>query len=401
MGGLPVNAKYVIHAKVEVDGIVDKSDIIGALFGQTEGIIGSDFDLRELQNAGRIGRIEINVSKSGRKVRGWLKIPSNLSKVETALIAAAIEQVDRVGPYSASVTVEEIEDVRVEKRRKVIERAKELLKKLEEEIPETKELIEEVLKELKISELTYYGPEKLPAGPEVESSDSLIIVEGRADVLNLLRYGYKNVIALGGAAIPKSIVDLASKKSEVTLFVDGDHGGELVAQNAISNFKVDYIARAPPGREVEELTGKEIARVLKNRITVEEFMAALKRQEAVPAEVAEAEAKGEAAQAVGAPAEVEIPAEVVKEAEALKGTLEAVLYGEDWKPVGRVPVRDLVKTISEGEGIAHVVFDGVITQRIVDAAQAKSIKTLVGARMGDVVRIPEGLSILTFENLPS
>jgi len=401
VGGLPVNAKYVIHAKVEVDGIVDKSDIIGALFGQTEGIIGSDFDLRELQNAGRIGRIEINVSKSGRKVRGWLKIPSNLSKVETALIAAAIEQVDKVGPYSASVTVEEIEDVRVEKRRKVIERAKELLKKLEEEIPETKELIEEVLKELKISELTYYGPEKLPAGPEVESSDSLIIVEGRADVLNLLRYGYKNVIALGGAAIPKSIVDLASKKSEVTLFVDGDHGGELVAQNAISNFKVDYIARAPPGREVEELTGKEIARVLKNRITVEEFMAALKRQEAVPGEVAEAEAKGEAVQAVGAPAEVEIPAEVVKEAEALKGTLEAVLYGEDWKPVGRVPVRDLVKTISEGEGIAHVVFDGVITQRIVDAAQAKSIKTLVGARMGDVVRIPEGLSILTFENLPS
>ncbi|RLE89110.1 MAG: DNA primase [Thermoprotei archaeon] len=391
MGGLPVNAKYVIHARIEIDGIVDKPDIIGAIFGQTEGLLGSDLDLRELQNSGRIGRIEVSVGRSGSKVRGHIRVPSNLGKVETALIAAALEMVDRVGPYPARVEVTRIEDVRAEKRRRIVERAKELLRKLEEEMPEARELVEEVMEALKVSELIHYGPDKLPAGPEVDTADTVIIVEGRADVINLLKHGYRNVIALEGATIPRTIVELAKRKKTV-LFIDGDRGGELIARNVLNVVKIDYVARAPPGREVEELTGKEIAKALKNKVSAREFLEALEREKRA---VREEEKPPEKVK----PPVIKLPEHVIEEAKELRGTLEAILYDEEWKPLKRVAVRDLVKTLSEAEAVAYVLFDGVVTQRIVDVAQTRGLKALIGARLGDVVRLPEGLVIATIDDL--
>jgi len=391
VGGLPVNAKYVIHARIEIDGIVDKPDIIGAIFGQTEGLLGSDLDLRELQNSGRIGRIEVSVGRSGSKVRGHIRVPSNLGKVETALIAAALEMVDRVGPYPARVEVTRIEDVRAEKRRRIVERAKELLRKLEEEMPEARELVEEVMEALKVSELIHYGPDKLPAGPEVDTADTVIIVEGRADVINLLKHGYRNVIALEGATIPRTIVELAKRKKTV-LFIDGDRGGELIARNVLNVVKIDYVARAPPGREVEELTGKEIAKALKNKVSAREFLEALEREKRA---VREEEKPPEKVK----PPVIKLPEHVIEEAKELRGTLEAILYDEEWKPLKRVAVRDLVKTLSEAEAVAYVLFDGVVTQRIVDVAQTRGLKALIGARLGDVVRLPEGLVIATIDDL--
>lgn len=394
MGGLPINPKYMIYTKIEVEGIVDKSDIIGALFGQTEGLLGSELDLRELQNNGRIGRIEVNVSRTNGKTQGTIKVPSNLNRVETALIAAALEVIDRVGPYPAKVEVVKVEDVRLEKRRQVVQRAKGLLQQLEEEVPESKELIEEVEEALKVAELTYYGPEKLPAGPDVETSDTVIVVEGRADVVNLLKHGYRNVIALGGATIPKSVMKLSGKKT--ILFIDGDRGGELIARNVLSSINIDYVVRAPSGKEVEELTGKEIVKALKNRVPAREFLESLKQKPIkaeAPVEVEEAVKAPEAAQLVA-----DVPPHVIEEIKGLEGTLEALLYDSKWRIVKRVPVRDLVKTIPEIEDVSYVIFDGVITQRLVDAAFSGNVKMLIGARRGDV-KIPNALISTTFEEL--
>jgi DNA primase len=395
MGGLPVNAKYMIHARIEVDGIVDKSDIVGALFGQTEGLLGAELDLRELQNNGRIGRIEVNVSRSDGKVKGIIKVPSNLGRIETALVAAALETVDRVGPYTAKVEVVRIEDVRAEKRKRIVERARELLQKMEEVTPETKELVEEVAEALKTAELVYYGPEKLPAGPEVEQADTVIIVEGRADVVNLLKHGYKNVIALEGATIPKSLIDLANRKKTV-LFVDGDRGGELIARNVIGAMKIDYVARAPPGREVEELTGKEIAKALKNKVETKEFLEQLRASERTPEETGGPIEKVEVQPAP--PLALQVPQQVVDEIKGLRGTLEAVLYDSNWKPVKRVAVRDLMSALEGSEGISYIVFDGVITQRLVDMASSKNVTAVIGARMGDIVRLPDNLVIKIFDD---
>jgi len=204
MGGVAVTPKYLIHATIEVEGVVERSDVIGALFGQTEGLLGDKLDLRELQKSGRIGRVQVNIESKGGKSRGTIEIPSSLDKVETALIAAAIETVDKVGPCDARIRVTKIEDVREEKRKRIIERAKELLLKWRESEPESRELTEEVLKAVREAQLTFYGPDRLPAGPDVDKSDTVIIVEGRADVVNLLRHDYRNVIAMEGAVVPKT-----------------------------------------------------------------------------------------------------------------------------------------------------------------------------------------------------
>jgi DNA primase len=276
--------KYLIRARIEVDGKVDRHDVIGAIFGQTEGLLGSEFDLEGLQEKDKIGRLQVELKYQDNKTVGVIQVPSNLDRVETAIIAAMLETVDRVGPYTARVIVEDIRDLRAEKIKIIIERAKEILRKIRESEPDVKEVIRQVEGEVaKAPRLIEYGPERLPAGPDVETSDTIILVEGRADVINLLKYGYTNVIALEGARekIPETIRNLASKK-KVVLFVDGDRGGELIALNVIGQIKVDYVARAPKDREVEQLTGREIAKALSEMIPAEEFMKELKAREKPP-----------------------------------------------------------------------------------------------------------------------
>ena len=221
--------KYLVYATIEIGGLVEKPDIVGAIFGQTEGLLGDELDLRELQKNGRIGRIEIERESTNKgSTSAIIKIPSSLDMVETSIIAAALETVDRVGPCEARINVERIEDTRNLKRKKVLERAKELLKTLvNTQIPESKELSESVRDEVKKSEITSYGPETLPAGPGIATSNELIIVEGRADVLNLLRNDITSVVAVQGARVPKSVVEL-SKKKETTVFLDGDRGGDKI-----------------------------------------------------------------------------------------------------------------------------------------------------------------------------
>lgn len=410
--------KYAIRAKVEVDGIVEKPDIIGAIFGQTEGLFGPEYDLRELQDKGRIGRILVEVKQGGNKTVGEILIPSNLDRVETALIAAMIENVDRVGPYQTRIRVVEIVDLRQEKIKKIAERAKEILEKwLREKPVDVKEILAEIESSVKVAEVIEYGPEKLPAGPEVESSDTLIIVEGRADVLNLLKYGYKNAIAIEGAKgeVPQTVIELSKKKKKVIAFVDGDRMGLMILKNLAKAAKVDYVARAPPGREVEELTGKEIAKALKNAVPLQTFLQQLaeapqaegvKVEEVKVEEVSVEEVKPvnvPEVEAVPKPEVVEtyqIPLQVVESLSSLKGSLEAVIYDENWNVVDRVPVKDLVDYLLSTDKQVHAVFmDGVATQRLVDVASVKNVKLLVSARISSISKKPLNLTILTFDEL--
>lgn len=263
----------MVEAKFTIGGMVDKPDIIGAVFGQTEGLLGDQLDLRELQKSGKIGRIEIELSPTGGKSFGKLFLPASLDRIETCILAAAIESVDRVGPYEAQFLVDKVEDTRSEKRRKILIRAKDLVKLLlNTEIPDSKELSEMVQSEVRTSEITNYGQEKLPAGPEVGKMQEVVIVEGRADVLNLLKNDVANAIALGGAAaVPKSIIDLCREK-EITVFLDGDRGGDLILRNLVNVADIDYVARAPDGKEVEDLTRKEIIKSMRSRVPLDQYM---------------------------------------------------------------------------------------------------------------------------------
>jgi len=373
----PHTIKYVIRARFEIDGVVEKPDVIGAVFGQTEGLFGPDLDLRELQKSGRIGRIEIELQSKRDKTTGKILIPTSLDRVSTAIIAASLETINRVGPCAAKVILEKIEDVREAKRRTIIERAKEILRKWTiETLPSTEEIYREVAETLRWAKVEKYGPEELSAGPEVDSAKEIIIVEGRADVINLLKCGIQNVIAVEGAKIPETIIKLCKEK-EATALLDGDRGGDLILKELLQVTSIRYVARAPSGKEVEELTCKEIFDALERKVPVEELF---KR-------------RGRVGIAVAVPKKV---AEIVKE---LEGTLEAVLLNDKMEEIAKLPVSELTEKLQQMDGVDTIVFDGVITQRLVDIALDKKVKCLVAARISDVVKRPLNLQLITFNEI--
>ncbi len=414
--------KYLIKAKVEIDGIVEKHDIIGAIFGQTEGLFGEEFDLRMLQDKGRIGRIIVNTKTQNNKTIGELMIPSNLDRLETALIAAMIESVDRVGPYRARIKVVDIIDMRIEKIKKIVNRAIEILQTwAREKKPDVKEILKELQEALKIPQPIKYGPEGLPAGPDIDKTDTIILVEGRADVINLLRYGIRNMIALGGARkVPETIKKLAKEK-RIIAFLDGDHGGDLILKELLREIPVDYIVRAPPGREVEELVGKEINEQLKKAVPVKEYLETLVKHGSREAQTLLQiqdklhakyrgkrlleEAKPVVEKKPPKPEYVEevavIPLRIREDIKSLYGTLEAILYDKDWNQIKRIPVRDLVKEIGEmDKGKIHsIIFDGIITQRLLDKSEEKDVKIIIGAKLGRITYKPEKLLVLTFNDI--
>jgi len=372
-----ITVKYVIRCKFEVDGVVERPDVIGAVFGQTEGLFGPELDLRELQKSGRIGRIDIELHSEKDKTTGKIIIPTGLDRVSTAILAASIESINRVGPCSAEVTMEKVEDVRDARRKVITERAKEILREWTiETVPTTDEMLREVSEMLRTARAEKYGPEGLTAGPDVEKAREIIIVEGRADVINLLRNGIQNVVAMEGTKIPQSIIKL-TKEKETTAFLDGDRGGDLILKELMQVASVKYVARAPRGKEVEELGPKELRAALERRTPLEK------------PEVRGRRRRGR----------VLVPKEVVGSIEGLKGTLEAVLFDKEMKEMERLPVSQLAERLQQVEGVDTVVFDGVITQRLVDIAGEKNVGFLVAARISDVIKQPLRVRALTFTDV--
>ena len=391
--------KYVIYADIHTDGVVEKPDVVGAVFGQTEGLLGDDLDLRELQKTGRIGRIEVNISSKSGKSDGFVLISSSLDKIETSILAASLETIDRVGPCMANLSVTKIEDVRASKRRQIVDQAKNiLLNKFDESLPESQELTESVKQAVRVDELVSYGKDKLPSGPNVQDSDAILIVEGRADVLTLLRCGIKNAIAVEGTNVPKAVIEL-SKKKTVTTFLDGDRGGELILKELLQTADVDYVAYAPEGKSVEDLSQKEIVKALRNKLPIEQVLEQKNKKK--PSQ--NTRNKPEPAPRV-APVEPSEPSPIERSfrnyVEALNGTLNAVLLDAEGKVLKEVAVRNLASALKESNGLVKsVVFDGVITQRILDIAAEKELDYLIGVKIGNVAKMPLSVKVLTVEDI--
>jgi len=299
-----------------------------------------------------------------------------LDRVSTALIAASIESINRVGPCAAKVTLERIEDVREARRKVIIDRAKEILHKWTiESMPTVDEVFKEVAETLKIAKVEKYGSEELSAGPEVDSSKEIIVVEGRADVINLMRCGLYNVIALEGAKIPETIKRLCREK-EVTAFLDGDRGGDLILKELLQVTDIKHVARASRGKEVEELNCKEIFGALETKAPIEEL---LKPKREKP--------------------KIEVPKEVVQIIKELEGTLEAVLLNEKFEQIERLPVSQLAEKLQQTDGVDTVIFDGVITQRIVDVASEKNIKKIIASRVSEAVKPSLNVQTMMFSDI--
>jgi len=398
-----ISSKYIINANIDIEGVVDRPDVIGAIFGQTEGLLGADLELRELQRSGRIGRIEVNTDTKNGKTSGSILVPSSMDKAETAIIAAALEIIQRIGPCNARVKVQDIEDVRVSKRTQVISRAKELLAHLIDNVmPDSQEIADEVSHSVRMMEIKEYGRDRLPAGPSIDDSDDIIVVEGRADVLIMLKHSFKNVIAMNGTSCPQTIIDL-SKKKEMTVFVDGDRGGDLITKELLGVAEIDFVTKAPDGKEVEELTKKEIHKALRSRINAEQ----------AKLELAEAPARRPRMMDRRAPRTtyrtprtsfrgrtLTTPEKTMcnKMLEELIGTKGAYLLDRQLNILGKVPLTELPTTMrSMNSGIHAIVFDGSITMPLVELAEKSRVKHMIG--MDSQVKDSQAVNLVTVNSL--
>ena len=402
------SSKYIIHATINVGGLVDRPDVIGAIFGQTEGLLGNELELRELQRSGRIGRIEVNLEAKAGKSTGEIVLPSSLDKAETSIIGAAIEIIQRIGPCNAKIKVHNIEDVRTSKRNYVITRAQDLLKNMIEDVmPESQEITDQVASSVRMMEITEYGKSKLPAGTGMNESDEVIIVEGRADVLNMLRHGFKNVIAMNGTSAPDDIIDLCNKKI-VTVFTDGDRGGDLIIKELTSRAEIDFVTKAADGKEVEELAKKEIHQALRGKVTPEQ----IKIDESVTQEKNKQQKSNNRQQQShqtqpNHPRKRSRPKLDEGEREKFKGMLEnligtrgAYILDEKLGILGKVPLSELDTTLKNmtGTNVYAIVFDGYVDKNLVGSAEKIKVKILVGMN-SKVKNSDQKIRILTNSDL--
>ncbi|KAG2476686.1 MAG: DNA primase DnaG [Nitrosopumilales archaeon] len=370
--------KYHVKLSYNVDGLVERADIIGAIFGQTEGLLGPEMNLNELQRLSKIGRIEVNSRSTANTTAGEALIPMSTDIDTCALIAAAIESIDKVGPFDCTFKLDAIDDVRAAKKDDIVKRAKEIKQKWATKTVSEGDTMLKDVHEGTSGEVTTYGPSKLHCGSGVFDSNWVILVEGRADVINLLRAGYDNALAIEGAKIDESIKDLCGTKDKVVAFLDGDRAGGFILKELKSVVNLDYELRADTDVEVEELTPQRIDEILRPVA------------DALSGKTAPATIRNEDDKPIADLASKIYP--------NLNETLEAVALDTDQKEIFKVPISELVTKLSSQSGIKYLVLDGIITQRLLEGARNAGIECVIGHRVAKLTT-PDGLILKTFSEL--
>ncbi|MEM1557497.1 MAG: toprim domain-containing protein [Thermoproteota archaeon] len=354
--------------------------MIGAIFGQTEGLFGDILDLKKLQKSGKLGRIDVDIKVEDKKTIGTVIIPNSLDQPTAALLAATLESIERVGPYDAKFKLLELEDVREEKRKKVMERAKDIMQRWSaSQRSEVIQMLSRVSEASEVGRIISLAPD-VEGGPEAESSSTLFIVEGRADLTALLRAGIKNVVATNGVNIPQYVVNLTHKKKEVTVLADGDRVGNMIVKELLRRgAKIDYVSKAPQGIEVEEMKPIEILDLISKRVDLKTYLA------------------------THVPVKQIIPENLLSRVSELKErireTFMAVLLDADGEIIEEIPVSQLFQRLNELDNVAGIVFDGIVSQRLLDLASAKDIRLIVGERIGSVEKMPTDIIVKTLDEL--
>jgi DNA primase len=256
-------------------------------------------------------------------------------------------------------------------------------------MPDSQEITNDVKSSVRTRRATTYGPEGLTAGPGLNSSDEAIIVEGRADVLNLLQHGITNVVSLDGTSIPKSIIELCKTK-KATLFVDGDRGGDMIVKDMLMRTEIAFVAKAPSGKEVEELTGKELHQCLRARKPASKTTRTSTRARQTrsyrrprttdrrPRTYDRRTTRAPRTTTRGPRKPSDSDQKFKTMLAELSGTKGAYILNKGMNILGKVPVKELASTIKDLDGVHAVVMDGKVSQGLVKEAEPLGIRYLVG-----------------------
>ena len=370
--------KYHVKLSFDVDGLVERADIIGAIFGQTEGLLGPEMNLNELQRVSKVGRIEVTTTSTENTTNGDVLLPMSTDVDTCALISAAIESIDKVGPFDCSFKLDAIDDVRASKKEDIVRRAKEIKQKWStKSVSEGDTMLKDVHESI-AGKVTTYGPNKLPCSTGVFDSPWIILVEGRADIINLLRAGFDNALAINGATIDESIKELCKSKKKIVAFLDGDRAGGMILQELKSVVNVDIELRADSGVEVEELTPQRVADILKDT-NIE-----MKKLGTGSPTISEDDKS--------------LATIISKIYPDLNETLESVALDDKDNQLFKIPISELVNKLSTQTGVKYLILDGIITQRLLDNAKTSGIGCIVGHRAAKLSNLGD-VKIKTFTEL--
>ena len=370
--------KYHVKLSFDVDGLVERADIIGAIFGQTEGLLGPEMNLNELQRVSKVGRIEVTTTSTENTTNGNVLLPMSTDVDTCALISAAIESIDKVGPFDCSFKLDAIDDVRASKKEDIVRRAKEIKQKWStKSVSEGDTMMKDVHESI-AGKVTTYGPNKLPCSTGVFDSPWIILVEGRADILNLLRAGFDNALAINGATIDESIKEMCKSKKKIVAFLDGDRAGGMILQELKSVVNVDIELRADSGIEVEELTPQRVADIL-NDTNIE-----MKKLGTGSPTISEDDKS--------------LATVISKIYPDLNETLESVALDDKDNQLFKIPISELVNKLSTQTGVKCLILDGIITQRLLDNAKTSGIVCIVGHRAAKLSNLGD-VKIKTFTEL--
>ena len=393
--------KYQVKISFKVDGVVEKPDIVGAIFGQTEGLFGPELNLNELQKTFKIGRIEIVTKSEKGKTTGTVNIPMSTDISTAALIAASLETIDKVGPCTSTFTLDAIDDVRNIKKQQIADRAKEIVKNwATASVSESEEIHKDIQSSQIPEKITTFGKEKLPAGPTIRESDSIFVVEGRADVLVFLKAGVDNVVAVEGTKVPLSIIKLSKTKNLIAV-LDGDRGGDMIKKELMQVTNIKTVLRAPRGKEVEDLTPIEVKNLLENkRVPFKpKFKKEFKQREP---SFHESDEDFDKPTPPSLKSLEDFPEKLLTSAKTIydniNGTLEASLLDKNFKSVKQTQINALISTIEKKKNCTCVILDGIITQRLVDTCKTAGIKYLIGHRLTKLNNVDE-IDLYTFQDL--
>lgn len=391
----PETTKYQIHIEFETEGVVEKSDVVGAIFGQTEGLLGEDLDLRDLQRSGRIGRIDVKtVSKKG-DTKGEILIYSSIDRAETALLAASLETIDRVGPCTSVFHVKKIEDIRISKRKKIVERAKEILMmSFDEGLIDTNDIIDEVREYSRVEKIIEIGPEKLPAGPNVEDSDAIIVVEGRADVINLLKFGIKNAVAVEGTNVPQTIIELCKSKT-TTAFLDGDRGGDLILSELLQVADIDFVAIGPRGRSVEDMSRKEIVKPLRNKVPVEVILGHDGSVDFNVYTTAIYEDSADSVKPKEEPEQMGVESGLLKQMNEIREANLTRFLSKSYETLNEYPSDDIEAALGKvPEGVFGIITTRSVNQKILDQAASRGLDFIAAPDFKGIIKKPVSVKLL-------
>jgi hypothetical protein len=188
---------------------------------------------------------------------------------------------------------------------------------------------------------------------------------------------------------------------------------------------------------VEELSEKQIMKCLKNKIPVEQFISMygsvmgiqpLEKEKVQPLDKEKESGKEvrEVSKEKEDPAvtrererppfpslreeKEEAPAEGFRRAmgnaerykeifSGIEGQAKTVLTDDNLNPIVECPIAEMIDKIRGLDRVHSVIFDGVISQRLLDVAHERGVRFIIASRIGNVGKFPAGITILLRKDL--